>query len=87
MQSNIKLLNKSKICESCFCRGAVGLMEDSTELLHWMICGPELSRCVNEVEANLTCNNDDECEEESEDANRNITIRIKVDKIGLVVKF
>ena len=69
MQSNIKLLNKSKICESCFCLGAVGLMEDSTELLHWMICGPELSRWVNEVEANLTCNNDDECEEESEDAN------------------
>ena len=69
MQSNIKLLNKSKICESCFCLGAVGLMEDSTEMLHWMICGPELSRCVNEVEANLTCNNDDECEEESEDAN------------------
>ena len=69
MQSNINLLNKSKICESCFCLGAVGLMEDSTELLHWMICGPELSRCVSEVEANLTCSNDDKCEEESEDTN------------------
>ena len=70
MQSNInKLLNKSKICESCFCVGAVGLMKDSIELLHWMICGPEVSCCVNEFEASLTCNNDDKCEEESEDAN------------------
>ena len=55
--------------ESCFCVGAVGLTEDSIELLRWMICGPELSRCINEFEASLTCNNDDECEEESEDAN------------------
>ena len=44
MQSNIKLLNKYKVCESCFCVGAVGLMEDSTERLRWMICGPELSQ-------------------------------------------
>ena len=34
-----------------------------------MICGPELSCCVNEFEASLTCNNNGECEEESEDAN------------------
>ena len=34
-----------------------------------MICGRELSRCVNEFEASLTCNTDDECEEESEDPN------------------
>ena len=69
MQSNINLLNKSKVIESCFCVGTVGLTEDSIELLRWMICGPELSRCINEFEASLTCNNDDECEEESEDAN------------------
>ena len=69
MQSNIKLLNKSKVCESCFCVGAVGLTDDSNELLRWMICRPELSRCVNEFEASLTQNNDGECEEESEDAN------------------
>ena len=54
MQNNIKLLNKSKICESCFCVGAVGLTDDSNELLRWMICRPELSRCVNEFEASLT---------------------------------
>ena len=69
MQSNIKLLNKSKICESCFCVGAVGLTEDSRITVRWMICGPELSYCVNEFEASLTCNNNGECEEESEDAN------------------
>ena len=69
MQSNIKLLNKSKVCESCFCVGGVGLTEVSTQLLRWMICGPELSHCVNEFEASLTCNCDDESEEESEDAN------------------
>ena len=69
MQSDIKLLIKSKFRESCFCVGAVGLTKDSTELLCWMICGPELSRCVNEFEASLTCNNDDECEEESEGPN------------------
>ena len=48
MQSDIKLLIKSKFREFCFCVGAVGLTKDSTELLCWMICGPELSRCVNE---------------------------------------
>ena len=69
MQSNIKLLNKSKVCESCFCVGAVGLTEDSTELLRWMTCARK-SRYVNEFETSLTCNNDDECEEENEDANR-----------------
>ena len=69
MQSDIKLLNKSKVWESCFCVGAVGVTKDSTELLRWMICGRELSRCVNEFEASLTCNTDDECEEESEDPN------------------
>ena len=69
MQSNIKLLNKSKVCESCFCVGGVGLTEVSTQLLRWMICGPELSHCVNEFEASLTCNCDDESEEESEDEN------------------
>ena len=69
MQSNIRLLNKSKVCESCYCVGAVGSKEGSTELLRWMICGPELSRCVNEFESSLACNNDDEWEEECEDAN------------------
>ena len=34
-----------------------------------MICGPGLSHCVNEFEASLTCNTNDECEEESEDPN------------------
>ena len=71
MQSYNKLLIKSKLCESCFCVGVVGLRKDSTELLYWMICGPELSCCVSEFEASLTCNNDDECEEESEDPNSN----------------
>ena len=87
MQSNIKLLNKSKVCESCFSVGAAGLTEDSTELLRWMICGSELSLCVNEFEASLRCNNDDECEEESEDGNNKHHGLNKVDKIGLVVKF
>ena len=64
-----KLLNKSKVCESCFCIGAIGLMEDSIELLHWMICRPELSHCVSEFEVSLTCNNDDKSEKESENAN------------------
>ena len=68
MQSNIKLLNKSKVCESCFCVGAVGLTEDSAELLRWMTCARK-SRYINEFETSLTCNNDDECEEENEDAN------------------
>ena len=68
MQNNIKLLNKSKVYESCFCVSAVGLTQDSTELLYWMVCGPELSCCFNEFEVSLTCNNDNECEEESEDA-------------------
>ena len=69
MQSNIRLLNKSKVCESCFCVGAVGSTESSAGLLRWMICGPEWSRCVNEFEASLACNNYDEWEEECEDAN------------------
>ena len=34
-----------------------------------MICGPELFHCVNDFEASLTCNCDDESEEDSEDAN------------------
>ena len=42
---------------------------------------------LNEFEASLTCNKDDECEEESEDATSKITSRIKVDKIGLAAKF
>ena len=87
MQSNIKLLNKSKVCESCFSVGAAGLTEDSTELLRWMIRGSELSLCVNEFEASLRCNNDDECEEESEDGNSKYHGQNKVGKIGLVVKF
>ena len=87
MQSNIKLLNKSKVCESCFSVDAAGLTEDSTELLRWIICGSELSRCVNEFEARLRCNNDDECEEESEDGNSKYHGQNKVGKIGLVVKF
>ena len=33
-----------------------------------MICGPEVSRCVNEFKASVTCNNNDGCEEENEDA-------------------
>ena len=63
------MLITSKACESCFCVGAVGLTEESTELLRWMICGPELSHCVNEFEASLTCNNGDEREEKIQDAN------------------
>ena len=66
------MLNKSKVCGSCFCVGAVGLIpikQKTKKLLRWMICGPGLSHCVNEFEASLTCNTNDECEEESEDPN------------------
>ena len=33
------------------------MTEDSQELLHWMICGPELARCINEFEEGLSRNN------------------------------
>ena len=33
--------------------GAVALTEHSVQLLRWMVCGPEITRCVNEFESNL----------------------------------
>ena len=40
--------------------GAIGLTEDSQELLRWMICGPELARCIHEFEDGLRQDDDDE---------------------------
>ena len=33
--------------------GVVALIEDSARLLRWMVCGPEIARCVSEFEASL----------------------------------
>ena len=66
MQSIIRLLNKSKVCESYFCVGAAGSTEGSTELLlGWYVDQDYLAVSV----ASLACNSDDKCEEEREDAN------------------
>ena len=32
------------------------MTEDSSQLLHWMVCGPEVARCVSEFEASLPYN-------------------------------
>ena len=34
--------------------GAIGLTENSSELLRWMVCGPEVARVVGEFEDCLT---------------------------------
>jgi len=36
--------------------GAIGLTENSSQLLHWMVCGLEVARCVTEFEASLPYN-------------------------------
>jgi len=36
--------------------GAIGLTEDSSQLLYWMVCGLEVARCVTEFEASLPYN-------------------------------
>ena len=36
--------------------GAMGLTEDSIQLLRWMVCGPEVARSVRDFKASLPCN-------------------------------
>ena len=36
--------------------GAIGLTEDSIQLLRWMVCGPEVARSVRDFKASLPYN-------------------------------
>ena len=35
---------------------AIGLTEDSIQLIRWMVCGPEVARSVRDFEASLPYN-------------------------------
>ena len=36
--------------------GAVGLTQNSVQLPHWMMSGPEILRAINDFESSLVCN-------------------------------